>query len=280
MHQTHLLGVADRRPAGLGVFDDVERHAGVGGFVDVDVADAGSGLDAGNLRLLDARADQPRAAARDQQVDQTDGGHQLDGAGAARVLHQPDQTGGQSGVLKPRAQRADDGARRAEGLLAAAQHAGIAALDAQRGGVAGDVGPALVDDGDHAQRHAGLFDHQPVGALDAPDHAPDRIAERGDLPDAIGHAPHAVGRQPEAVDHHIGDVSARGGDVQLVGGQNVRLAGQQPGGHGFERGVLRRSVRRGEARPRRAGALKDFPRSHMRFLPIKRVPTGSPSSMR
>src|SRR3546814_3769470 len=35
----------------------------------------------------------------------------------------------------------------------------------QRRGVGGHIGPALIDDADHAQRHAHAAQHQPVGAL-------------------------------------------------------------------------------------------------------------------
>ena len=39
-------------------------------------------------------------------------------------------------------------------LRAAAQDRGVAGLEAQRAGVGGHVGAALVDDADHAERHA------------------------------------------------------------------------------------------------------------------------------
>ena len=57
-------------------------------------------------------------------------------------------------------------------LLAAAEDRRVAALDAERGGVDGHVGPALVDHEDHAERDADLPDVQPVGAAARRDVSP------------------------------------------------------------------------------------------------------------
>ena len=51
-----------------------------------------------------------------------------------------------------------DGAGAAVGFLSAAEHTDVAALDGKRRSVGGDVGAALVDDGDDTHRHGGFFD--------------------------------------------------------------------------------------------------------------------------
>ena len=66
-------------------------------------------------------------------------------------------------------------------LLAAAEDDGVAALDAEGGGVGGDVGPALVDEQDHAERDADLRDVEPVGPAAGADDLADRVGQRGDL---------------------------------------------------------------------------------------------------
>ena len=48
IYQQHLLGVADAGAAGFGVFHDVQGHILVGGFLDVYMANAGAGGNAGH----------------------------------------------------------------------------------------------------------------------------------------------------------------------------------------------------------------------------------------
>ena len=64
MDQKDLFRVADRGTAGLGVLDDAQRLFLIGGGVDEDVTDAGTGLDTGHFGLFGAAADQPAAEAR------------------------------------------------------------------------------------------------------------------------------------------------------------------------------------------------------------------------
>ena len=58
------------------------------------------------------------------------------------------------------------------------QYAGISGLERERGGIGGDVGPGLVDDRDHTQRHPHLLDHQAVVALEPAEHGADRVGQR------------------------------------------------------------------------------------------------------
>ena len=71
--------VADGRAARFCVFHDIERHIEIGALVNIDMADARAGLDARHDRVLDARADEARPAARDEQVNIARGCHESGG---------------------------------------------------------------------------------------------------------------------------------------------------------------------------------------------------------
>ena len=92
-------------------------------------------------------------------------------------------------------------------FLAAAEDDGVAALEAKGRGVAGDVGPALVEEQDHAERHADFLDAQAVGPDEPFDDLPDRIDLCGDLLDALGHRIDALFVELQPLDQgglHIG----------------------------------------------------------------------------
>ena len=93
------------------------------------MADAGAGLDAGDLGVLNAGTDQPGTAARDQQIHIAYSGHQSVGRSVGGVLHQADRCLGQTGLFQALPQNGDDGMSTAPCFLAAAQDTGIAALD-------------------------------------------------------------------------------------------------------------------------------------------------------
>ena len=59
-------------------------------------------------------------------------------------------------------------------FAAAAQDGGVAGLEAERAGVAGHVGPALVDDADDAERHPHALDAQAVRSVHSARHGADR----------------------------------------------------------------------------------------------------------
>ena len=91
-------------------------------------------------------------------------------------------------------QEAVQGGVRVDRLLAAAEDDRVAALDAQAGGVDRHVRPRLVDEEDHAERHADLEHLQPVRADAALAHLADRVGQRGHLPQPVG-----GGRDPGGV---------------------------------------------------------------------------------
>ena len=200
-----LFRVAHGRAARLRVFDDLHRHVEVGVPVDVHMADARAGLDAGNGRAFHTRADEALAAAGDQQVDKTVRRHQRLCARMRRVLDDIDDVGVAAGGFDARLERRDDGAGGAVGLLAAAQHADVAALDAKRRGVRRDVRAALIDDGDQPERHLPLGDGHAVRARELRERAAHMVGQRRGGADALGHRVDAAFAQGEAVEHHVGD---------------------------------------------------------------------------
>ena len=248
------------------------------------MADAGAGLDAGDFRVLDAGTDESGPAARDEQVHIADGGHQGVGRGVGGVLDEADCRLGQTCCPQALPQGGHDGIGRAPRLFAAAEDAGVAALDGEGGSIAGDVGAALVDDGDDAHRHGGLFDEEAVGPLDAAQHPAHRVGQGGDVPDTLGHRRDALGRQSEAIQHDVADLPLGSSHIFGVGGEDgVQVLRCAEGvGHPAEGGVPGGAVREGDGGLGRAGGLEDLLCGHGHascLWAAKRVPTARPSAM-
>ena len=223
MHKAHFLGVAHAGAAGLGVLDDVQSFGKVGSVVYIDMADAGAGLDTGHLGVLNAGTDQPGTAARDQQIHIAYSGHQSVGRSVGGVLDQADRCLGQTGLFQALPQGCDDGMSTAPCLLAAAQDAGVAAFDGKGSGIAGHVGTALVDNGDHTHGYSRLFNDKPVGALYPIQHPAHRVGQGGNLADALRHGFDARNGQGQTIQHHIADVPFGSSHVLGVGGKDGRL---------------------------------------------------------
>ena len=211
--------------------------------VDVHVAVADPGLDHRHRRLLDHRADQAGAAARDQHVDQAAGPHQRLGRLVALPRHQLHDVGRQPGRDRGGAQHGDDRRVGATGARRAAQQHGVAALQADAGGVGGDVGPGLVDDPDHAERHPHLAQLEAVGQRRAAHHLADGVGQAGDVAQPVGHR-----RRPGRGRAGAGRPGARAvpaasgrGDVVGVGGEDVVAVLDERVGHRLQGGVLRRA---------------------------------------
>ena len=221
--QEALRRVAHARPLTLGVDDDALGHRQVGGGVHVDVAVALVVLEHRHGRLGGDAADQPLAAARDYQVDVLVQPQQLADGVAVRRRHQLHGVGGQ--VIGPQGvlQDAVQGRVGLERFLAAAEHQGVAAFDAQAGGIDGDVGARFVDEEDDAQRHGDLVDLQAVGPHAAVEDAADRIGQRGDLAQPRGCGADALRRQTQAVLLRGGQFGGGGrGQVAGVGFEDFR----------------------------------------------------------
>ena len=130
----------------------------------------------------------------------------------------------------------DDLGEDAVGVLggaAAAQDDGIARLEAEGGRVDGDVGPGLVDDGDHAERHAHPAHVEPVGQPPA--------ARRPGRPGRAA---------PDGLDARL----------DLRAGGPRRAAAGRPGRPAAGRGGPARRPRRSRAGSRPRGAAAPRPR--------------------
>ena len=162
---------------------------------------------------------------------------------------------GKPGSASPSTMRGVDGAVGALALGAAAQDRGIAGLEAERGGVGRDVGSALIDDADDAERHAHALDRHAVRPRPALGDLADRIGEVADHVDAGRHGGDALVVEREPVEEGgVGAVAPGLGHVLGIGGEDVGLRGADRRGDGGERLVLLRRRRerqhaRGLARP-------------------------------
>ena len=124
----------------------------------------------------------------------------------------------------------------------AAQEAGVAALEAEAGDVDGHVGARLVDDEQHAERHAHLLHVEAVRQPPARDDLADRIVERGDGAHRVAQRQHALGVEREPVE------------------QRARLAGGARRGEILARWPRRSRRARARARARSARAPRPWRR--------------------
>ena len=131
-----------------------------------------------------------------------------------------------------------------EGLLAAAQDAGVAGFEAERGALDGHVGARFVNDGDDADGHADFADVEAVRARDVLEFLADGVGQRGDLADAFREGAQARGREGEAVEHGRGQAGRRGGgNIARVGGEERGRAFIEQRRQARERGVFARRRR-------------------------------------
>ncbi|MNC25423.1 hypothetical protein D3C75_735110 [compost metagenome] len=225
---------------------------------DVDVADAVQVLDHRHPRVAADALDQTLAAARHDDVDELGHGDQRADGGAVGGFHHLHAGRRQTGFGQAALDAGGDGAIGMDRLGAAAQDGGVAGLQAQAGGVDGHVGPRLVDDPDHAQRHAHLADldaGRPVAHV--ADRA-DRVRQAGDLAQALDHAVDARRGQRQTVEQRgVETIGAAIGQVLLVGGQQGGARGIE-GARSSQQGVvlLRGSGARGDARSFACGATQ------------------------
>ena len=147
------------------------------------------------------------------------------------------------------------------------QDDGVAALDAQRRRVAGDVGPALVEKQHDADRHADLCDAQAVGANISFDDLPDRIDLSGDLLDAVGHGIDALVVQLQALDEGRLHLRLLGRfDILGIGGQKLATTLANRSGQISQRGDLHLAA---QACQLRRGATGGFAQLHDILLQLR-----------
>ena len=202
------------------------------------MADAGAGLDAGNGGILHTGTDEPGPAARDEQVDEALGLHDLRGALMAGILDDVDDVriaaDGRDALLE----RGHDGLGRVEGLLAAAEHADVAALDGERRSIRRDVRAALIDDRDQTERHLFFVDLHAIGVVDLREDAPRMIRQRHGRTDTVGHGVDAAPVQIEPVEHYVRDMAACSVHVLGIAAQNGIALRLQTVSHGGQDAVF------------------------------------------
>ena len=216
----------------------------------VDVAVADARLDGRHGGVAHHRVDQACAPARDDDVDQAAGLDQVGDGGAVVAGKQLHGIGGQALLAEGGAQRGHQRGVRARGRRAAAQQHGVAGLQRQAEGVDGDVGPALVDHADHAERHALLADLQTIGQRAAAQHLADRIGQPSDLAQSGGDAVDPLRVEGQPVEHGLGRAGGPG-DVEVLGVRGQDLV--HPGEHRVGRRVQCPVLGRGGQRAQGAG---------------------------
>ena len=210
----------------------------------------------GHPRFLLHPRDQALAAARHDQVDIFGRLQQRAHRGPIGRGHQLHHVGRQARRDDPLQHSGVDGAVALLRLAAPAQDHRIARAQAERGRIRRHIGPAFVDDADHAQGHPHSRQLQPVGADLRVDHAAQRIGERGDLLHPGRRAGDPVLVQLQPIEHRCRQAVGRGIlHVARIGGDDRRRLVPQRLGRAAQRiGLLRvaclRDRRRGAPRPR------------------------------
>ncbi len=122
----------------------------------------------------------------------------------------------------------------------AAQDAGVAGLQAQAGGVRGHVRARFVDDADDAERHAHAADFDAGRAAREAADLPDRVFQRRDVFQSLGHLLDGLRVERQAVDER-GVAALFGGlrDVGAVCLDQFGAARADLRGHRAQRAVLR-----------------------------------------
>ena len=186
--QQRLGRAADAGAAQLGIHHDRLRHFRLGLLVDIDVADALEMSEDRNPRLFLHARHQALAAARHDHIDIAGetGQHFADRAAVA-YRHQLDRIFRQLRDAKSFRHGGVNGARRAMRIRSAAQDRGIAGLQAKRAGIGGDIGTALIDHANDADRRAHALDRHAVRPLPFLEHFADRIVQPCNHPETLGH---------------------------------------------------------------------------------------------
>ncbi len=228
-----FAGIAGTVLLRLGVVGHLHGHGDIAGVVHVGVAVAVQVLDDGHLGIAADALDQALAAAGDDDVHVLRHGDEVPHGFAVGGLHELHGIAGQAGLLERLLHKAREGPIGIDGLGTAPQNAGVAALDAQRGGLDGHVGAAFVDHAEDADRHAHLAHADAAGLLAHAGYLADHVAHGCELFAAQGAGLQDLGSELEPVHHGLGEAGSPGafeiaGVVRLQGdGVVAQAAGQR-----------------------------------------------------
>ena len=134
-----LHRIAHAHPMGLGIQDDGERHVEIGALVDVDVAEPFVVLEDGHRRTLRDQPHELLPAPRNDEVEVAiQREHRHDGGAVGRV-DVLDGVGRQARLLDRLPQDVRDDRVGLERLAASTQQHRVAGLEAESGGIRGDI---------------------------------------------------------------------------------------------------------------------------------------------
>ena len=240
-------GVAGAVALGLRVLDDGERLVRVCFVVKIDMAVAVEVLDHRYARFGQQARDQPLATARDDHIDVLAHGDQVANGGAIGRVDDLHRVRRQARRRQPFVDECRDCAIATDCFRAATQDRRVAGFQAERRSVGGDIRTRFVNDADDSKRYAHLADLDAARAeLEVADLA-DRIRQRGDLFDTLGHRLDAFLGQRQTVEHRgFESGSTCGFHVLLVGGKQFRRFAPDGGGNGAQRAVLAVAVGTGD----------------------------------
>ena len=259
MDEQGLGGAANSGAPHLGVDRELQRLVGIRRPVDIDMHDALEMGEHRDPRLALHPVDQALSAAGHDDVERAvqAAQHLADrlarGEGRAR-----DRGLRQARGLEAVGEAGMDRGRRVKTVRSAAQHHSVAALEAERAGVGGDIRPALVDDADDAKRRRHPFDDEAVGAGERRQHPTDRIGQVRDLLEPARDRLDATGIESEPVDQGRAQVLRAGRpEIEPIGGENSGGALTQEPRRGVKRAVLFLRRRVGELARRGARLAPD-----------------------
>ncbi len=211
------------------------------------MADAGSGVDHRHGGDALQRGLEPRAAAGEDEIHGVGLRGKLRELLAATTGNETDRAIRHSGAARRLSGNLGQHCVRASCRTAAAQDAGVAGLQAERGGIDRHVGPRLIDDGHNAKGHQLASQLDAVGEAPAVEHLADRVRERGHIARLLGDRGDALGGKREAVDQRAGEASCRAvikiAPVRVKNGVGVRNEGV---GDRVQRAVLDLGRQRGQ----------------------------------
>ena len=199
MHQQRFHRVARAAARGFGVEHDVDGFLRVGGFVQINVADAVQMLDNGHAGFRADAGNERFAAARNNHVNQIRQLQHRAHAVAAGVFHKAHGVFRQPRFAQSLLDKLCQRHIAVKCLAAAAQDAGVARFQAQCSGIHGYIRARFVNNADDTQRHAHFADAQTVGAQAKFVHFAHGVGQRGDLMQAIYHGFQAAFADFEAV---------------------------------------------------------------------------------